>query len=241
MDKNTIFVEASGNKKLSGNHRVSATYLSLSSCPSTCELKKTGECYSMSGRVGMITRRLDRGISSKDYLRIAQEESRKIRCSFEGGPIPQDGARGGRDLRAHVSGDCRNNTVAKIFGNAAKNWVSRGGNMPWTYSHAWRSIKRSSWGKHVSVLASLDNPKDAKKALRNHYAPARYVPEFKDDRAWEEHGVRWIPCPAQTKETVCVECRLCMNDKKLKKMKAGIAFAAHGGREHKMRRRLLNG
>jgi hypothetical protein len=242
MEKHAIFVEKSENRKISGGFGMSTTYLSIkATCPNSCVLKQTQECYAMcGGHVGMIVRRLDKGVKSNDAIKVAREEAREIRCAFRGGPIPQDGIKGGRDLRGRTSGDSRTNTTAKIFAAAIKNWKNRGGGSAWSYTHAWKDIKRSSWGKHVSILASIDNVKDAKRALREYYAPARYVPEFKT-KAWVENGIRWIPCPAQIKEEVtCATCRLCMNDKKLKKMKAGIAFTAHGNRGLQMKKRLLN-
>jgi len=52
-------------------HKVSTTYESIEgSCPSTCKLKETRECYGMHGHVGLVTRRLD-----KDHGAILVEAS----------------------------------------------------------------------------------------------------------------------------------------------------------------------
>lgn len=51
--------------------KVSTTYASIEgSCPSSCKLKKTRECYGMHGHVGLVTRRLD-----KDHGAILVESS----------------------------------------------------------------------------------------------------------------------------------------------------------------------
>lgn len=53
-------------------------------------------------------------------------------------------------------------------------------------------------------------------------------PSSRDDKA----PIMWIPCPAQhpikEMKVGCVNCRLCMNDRKLWEMGMGIAFEAHG-------------
>jgi len=46
--------------------------------------------------------------------------------------------------------------------------------------------------------------------------------------------VKIIPCPSQTRGITCEACKLCMNDKILKKNNAAIAFAVHGNRKSKV-------
>jgi len=243
--KHAIFVEKTNNKKLSSYKdtiRVCTTYASIeATCPLDCELRETQECYGMHGHVGMINRRLGKGVTSKDAMKVAREEARMIKSAFDGGEIPQDGANGGRDLRLHTVGDCRTNGAAKILASAADDWVKRGGGKVWTYTHAWKKIKRSSWGRNISVLASLDNPDDAKKALRARYIPAKYVSEFRSRGLYNENGITWLPCRAQYHDDVgCADCRMCMKDR-LKKMKVGIVFEVHGVKINSMKERLSNG
>jgi len=226
-----IFATKSSNTKISGESAVSATYAATSvSCPSTCNLRGSG-CYAESGRVGVHVAALN--TSAPEGIRpeaIARKEAGFIRAAFGKRPIPQDGARGGRDLRLHVSGDCRTNKAAEILGKAALHWKSRGGGAVWTYTHAWATVRRKSWGKGVSVLASMEDPKLAAKARRQGYAPALVVQEHPSTKAFTLPGstVRWIPCVEQTHGIPCADCRLCMDADGLRQRNMGIAFAAHG-------------
>lgn len=240
MKTHAIFVEDSQNAKISqpGAGKVSATYASIrDSCPTGCALRKTRECYAMQGHVALQTRRLEYGRGTS-VLQVAREEARAIDRAFGSGPVPQDGAAGGRDLRLHVSGDCRTNQAARIVSAAAGRLQQRGGGRVWSYTHAFHKVRRASWAD-VSVLASVDDLSEVRLARRQGYAPARYVGDFPNGPlAWQEAGVRWIPCPAQTKDRSCVECRLCFDDRALYRRRAGIAFAAHGNKSVSMKRRL---
>ena len=80
------------------------------------------------------------------------------------------------------------------------------------------------------------------RALDTALAQVTHLPEFTkarydfpgtsdgiDAAASIEDGVRWIPCPAQTRDDVtCDSCRLCWDDAKLRAINAGVAFEAHG-------------
>ncbi len=238
-----IFVEKSNNYKIKGykGGRVSTTYASIKgSCPQSCELRQTEECYGMLGRVGFVNQRLDGDVSRSQPIKTAREEAAAIDASFRGGPVPQDGARGGRDVRLHTVGDAIKPKAARILADAIARLIERGANACWTYTHGWKEgVRRKDWGP-VSVLASLDFLHEAPKARKMGYALARYVPLFPNGkRAWLEGGTTWIPCPAQTRKDVgCADCRLCFDDKALRKRNMGIAFVAHGTREKAMKRRL---
>ncbi len=128
-------------------------------------------------------------------IKVARAESRAIDGAFRGGLID------GRPIRLHTVGDCRNRTSARIVGAAASRWVERGGGNAWTYTHAGEDVPRKAWGDSVSVLASIDTLDQVATVIANGYAPARYVADFPHGaRSWVESGVRWIPCPAQTRE-----------------------------------------
>ncbi|NIN64196.1 MAG: hypothetical protein GTO63_05755 [Anaerolineae bacterium] len=235
-----IFAPKSKNKKIVGRGNVAATYASIQgSCPSSCPLKDGG-CYAQMGRVAIHTGRLDKAfVRGMRPEAIARAERDAIRASFGGGSVPQDGARGGRDLRMHVSGDARTKRSAAILGQAADEWVSRGGGDVWTYTHAWRTVPRDAWGTSVSVLASTENPLDTEAIRAQGYVPAIVVAEHPSDRVFTLEGsdVGWIPCPQQTRGVPCSDCRLCFDDAKLRDMNKGIAFAAHGA-TRKIRKHL---
>lgn len=213
--KLAIVTQKSGNAKIG---RVSATYQPTTHCVD-CPLKNNG-CYAQNGIVALHTSKLDAAAraSHASPIRSARQEARGI-----------DALRArGQGLRIHTSGDCPTTEAAETVADAAERFMARGGGKAWSYTHAWRRVKRASWGK-VSVLASVENLRDALRAARKGWAVARVVPTFASDKAWNEGGIRWIPCPAQTRDDVtCESCRLCWDDDKLRRIGAGVAFEAHG-------------
>lgn len=202
-------------------------------------LLRNNGCYAQTGPVGFTTRRLDRGATKSAPTLTAKQEARAIDCAFSGRDVPQDGVRGGRDLRLHTAGDASTPAAASILGAAAKRWKARKGGDVWTYTHAGKAVPRSAWGAAVSVLASVDRIEDVPAVRAQGYAVARYVASFPSTRAWDESGMRWIPCPAQTRDNVgCADCRLCMDSEGLRARNTGIVFAAHGNQANKIKRRL---
>ena len=218
--KLSIVVQKSSNEKIGP---VSTTYAPTTHCVD-CPMKNAG-CYAQSGMVGMHVRKLDAAArdSHASPSRTARQEARGI-----------DALRArGQGLRIHTSGDCPTAEAARIVADAADRFMERGGGKAWTYTHAWRRMSRKAWGG-VSVLASVETLTDAARAMRKGWAVARVVPHFSGDKAWTEGGVRWIPCPAQTRDDVtCDSCRLCWNDDKLRSIGAGVAFEAHGSSKRK--------
>jgi hypothetical protein len=158
---------------------------------------------------------------------VAEHEAVLIDDAFPRG-VPQDGARGGRDLRLHVGGDCKDAEAARILAAAAVRWRTRGGGKVWTFTHSWRSVPAEAWGP-IASLASCENTSDVHKAMARGYAAALVVAEFPNgDRAFDVgDGVKAIPCPAETRGTTCVQCRLCL-DQPLRELKRAVAFKVHG-------------
>jgi len=236
----TKFVADSDNSKISPKeHKVSATYTSIkASCPTTCQLRNEGACYAMGGPIAIIMRNLDKESSQYSANEVADEEYKLIVNSFNGKEIPQDGAKGGRDLRLHVFGDSTTVYAAQKLSAAADHWKNRNGGTVWTYTHAWENVHRSNWGNNVSILASVDNSVDGIKAIKQGYAPARIVGTHQNHKMVVEHGIRWIPCPEQTNGINCTKCRLCLNADNLMQKGMGIQFAAHGIGTKKIKRRL---
>lgn len=215
-----------------------STYTAIqATCNDACAFK-AGGCYAAAGITGIVSARLDQesiGLSSENVI---AEEVRAIDESFGGGQVPQDGARGGRDLRLHVAGDAGNEQGAEMLAGAEKRWRARGGGDVWTYTHSWRSIKREAWGS-ISVLASVETPAHVEEARARNYVPALVVDRFpKKNRVFEVAGTRFIPCPAETAQMTCTECRLCFDDEKLFARGDGIAFQVHGRDGTKAKRKL---
>ena len=192
-----------------------ATYSSVAStCPVECALRDNG-CYAQSGNVGLHQAGLAATVGP---VTAARQEALQLRAMA---------VTPGRPLRLHVSGDARTPLAATILAKAAGDYQGRGGGLVWTYTHAWRAVRRAYWGI-VSVLASTDTLDDVRGAAKQGYAPARYVAGF-PGAGWVEGGIRWIACPSQSREGVtCHECRLCMDGGDLLHRGGGIAFAAHG-------------
>lgn len=230
---------------------VAATFVSIgATCPSSCPMKGAG-CYAQNGFTAQAMRLLDEEAAELRGLEVIEQEVRAIDAAFIGtsngrwnrdilGPVPQDGARGGRDLRLHVSGDVptRGATrAAKLLAGAARRWRARGGGAVFTYTHQWHLVERKDWGP-ISVLASCDHPEQVELARRCGYAAALVVGSFPSTRAFSIAGVpgKVVPCPAQTSDTTCAECRLCL-DRDLVKLGITIGFAAHGTQAGRIRAR----
>jgi hypothetical protein len=228
------YTRDSKNAKLSRWGRgVDATYTSIrATCPASCSLRDAG-CYAQGGNVALHVRRLDQAATGLTPIQAARYEAGAIDAAWGGGRVPE-----GQLLRLHVAGDARTTGAARVLGAAVARWLKRGGRAAWSYTHAWRAVPRSAWGP-VSVLASMESTKDAAAAMGRGYAPAVVVPAFPTGaRAWQQDGVRWIPCPAQAGDRTCDECRLCVHGDQLRARGAGIAFEAHGAQAAAVKRRL---
>lgn len=245
---------ASANRKMAPQRRVLArngrirnepagpfvvtTYVSIAAtCPDSCAFK-SGGCYAIAGATHLTLRGLDRAALDKVGLEVTQAEADALDGLWRSG-IPQDGARGGRDLRLHVAGEVSCRKGAERLGDTARRWKARRGGRIWTYTHRWREIPRKAWGP-ISVLASCETPADARAANAAGYAVAVVVPTFPDGaRSFSYAGRRAIPCPAEVAaferedseeplRITCSQCRLCMDDAKLRDRGLVIAFATHG-------------
>lgn len=210
-----------------------------STCSDICPLKGNG-CYVTSGRMAFGAQTLDRETMGLTASEVIAEEVRLIDGAFGGGPIPQDGAKGGRDMRCHVGGDTPSAEDAATLGGACQRWVERGGNPPFTYSHRWREIPKAAFGPWISVLASVELPEDIERAREAGYAAAILVERFPSERAFHLQGttMKIIPCPGQTRNIPCVECRLCI-DRDLLAMNVAIGFEARGAGARKVRETLV--
>lgn len=232
-----------GQKKLSpqaAGPYCSSTYVSIeATCPDHCVFK-AGACYVRGGFTGGRSANLDAAARDNGWLpdEVALLEAAEIKSAFRGGPIPQDGARGGRDLRLHTGGDVPSTKGARLLAAAARNWLRRGGGAVWTFTKRWREIPRKAFGV-ISALASVETLEDAKLALDRGYAPAIVLNEHLSHRAEVLNGIRVIPCPAETRGTTCIQCRLCLNAPALVARRAAIAFALHGGSRSKVQLPVL--
>jgi hypothetical protein len=206
---------------------VSSTYVSIAAtCPSSCRWKNNG-CYAQTGFTRFHMDKRSEASQQMAALEVTVAEAAAVDGLWPRG-VPQDGARGGRDLRLHVAGDVSCERGARALAAAAERWNLRGGGSVWTYTHRWQAIPRRAWGT-IRVFASVEDPAELWPALRRGYAPAFVVAEFPNGpRAFTFKGVRLVPCPAEAGVRTCAECRLCL-DRDLASRNTGIAFAFHGG------------
>lgn len=228
------YVSESGNAKIMGSKKVDATYASIkSSCPKTCPLMGEG-CYAELGHTGIHVKRLDEQAVGFSPLQVARAEANSIDESYKGGAVPS-----GRDLRIHVSGDCRTIAGARLVNKAVGRWKKRGGGNAWSYTHAWKNVPRDTWS-NVSMLASVSDIAEASEAQSLGYVPSIVVGEHQSERAYTLEGsdIKWIPCPNQTRGVGCSDCKLCFNDARLADGNFGIAFAAHGIKKNNIKRHL---
>ena len=227
------YVENSKNKKISGSLPIDSTYVSVKgSCPLTCQFRNGG-CYAQVGPLGIHVGRLDKEVDNLSALQIARSEAQAIDSSYDAGVVPN------RDMRLHVSGDCRTIAGAKLINNAVGRWKQRGGDACWSYTHCWDHVTRDVWS-NVSMLASVDSAEEVEYARQNGYAPALVVGEHTSDKVYTLPGsdTKWIPCPSQTRHVGCVDCRLCMNADRLFANNMGITFSAHGVYKNSIKKRL---
>lgn len=207
-------------------------------CSDACAFKRDG-CYVRSGGTKGRAAILDRAAQGRTADEVIAEEVGLIEAAFGGGAIPQDGKKGGRDLRLHVGGDVGTVAGARMLAVAADNWRARGGGTVWTFTHWWRDIPRDAFG-YISVLASIERPEDVAVANAAGYAAALVVDSFPSSKAFSLTGTeaRVVPCPAETRGATCVECRLCL-DVDLRRKNVAIAFEAHGPAARRAKQALV--
>lgn len=240
MNPGVKFVLNSRNSKLSNDGSVAATYVSQASCPKTCPFLDEG-CYAEIDNTGIHTKKLNKS-KVLDPLTLALNEAHAIaKGSFWHGMASRL-AGTNHALRLHVVGDSRTVGAVKILVQGLEHWLQFIGPV-WTYTHAWRKVKRSHWGR-VSVLASCESAYSAKLAMQRGYAAACIVPKHPEDgKAYtvptDLGDVKFIPCPNQTRGVTCKECKLCMNDQFLKLTRSVIAFEAHGSRKELIKSKLV--
>lgn len=216
-----IAVADSKNTKLG---KAATTYAAQASCPTSCVFFDGGGCYAEQGPTGMfITAPLNAAVKAST-VPVTPESI----AAFEAKKIDKLKITPGRPLRLHTLGDCKTNRAAALLAASAARYVARGGGPAWTYTHAWRIVRRESWGD-IHVFASCETPADVAAAHARGYATAMVVDEFKSRRLYEDKGVSVLPCPAQTTpKRNCANCGLCMNSELRRAKGQTIGFAIHG-------------
>lgn len=207
-----------------------AVYVTTNSCSKSCPLKNKG-CYAENSYVGIIVNRLNKSSKNLTATQIARLESKAIVSAYTDQPK--------RNLRLHVSGDCKTIEGVKLINNAVKKWKNNSDKIAFSYTHSWDKIFRDQWS-NVSMLASIDNVEQATAARENGYACALIVDKHSSNKAYKIEGsdITWLPCPAQTKDKNCMECKICLDADKLFKNNMGVTFESHGSRKNTINKRL---
>lgn len=228
---------------------IAATYVSQTSCPRTCPFLENS-CYAELGLVGIYTRRLNR--SPWSQLELAQNEAayiyRTVEHFYGDGQYRRLNLKPKwhwyHPLRGHVVGDSRTVAAVKLVAKAYELWQRWFGPV-WTYTHAWKRIARKHW-RGVSILASCESMRDVGKALDRGYAAALVVDSHSSPKAWthrlpcpDAREITIVPCPNQTKQVTCSQCKLCWKDQWLLESRTVIAFAAHGSKKETIKSKLI--
>lgn len=207
MTKPIVAFHANNSKLGKG---VSTTYLPVGTvenggtCPATCPFLGNG-CYAQKGNVNM-HQRSTAGCNPVDEAdAIAKME-----------PKPGD------MLRLHVSGDFVSNAHLKAVDKACGEWIAKGGDKPWAYTHNWRHLNPEN-AKHFSLMASVHSLEEADQAKAKGWKCfALAVPNFDGPKAFSVGEHKVVPCPNQTQEAkTCKDCKLCTTGK------VNVAFAKH--------------
>lgn len=227
-----IAIAVSQNSKLG---ECATTTVSAVTCPASCPFLNGG-CYAEYDQTSIQWKRATAGTGGMSALEVAKSEAAAINA------LPAT-----RDLRLHVAGDSPTRDGTRAVAEACFNYVARGLVLgkrlaAFGYTHAFRTVLRSDWWA-VSVLASCETVADVRSAWRRGYAAALTVPQFPNGaKAFEvkdgDEAVKCIPCPAQSAEKTCSECRLCMDDRRLLAERTVIAFAVHGSGSKRAKERL---
>lgn len=220
------------NRKLLG---CAVTYVAQQSCPQECLFLNQG-CYAEYGpMLWSVTSKLNLEVKGLRPAELAR---------MEGGMIwgmRYDPRARNRPLRLHGVGDCASDYAAQEVSSAADHWILTNEAPVWSYTHAWRNVKRESWG-NVSILASVENPRDLALATKRGYAAAMIVPEFpngpKAFKGFQDFKI--VPCPEQTLGIGCRDCKLCFKDKWLHENRIVIGFTPHGVGQKKVRQTLVS-
>lgn len=212
----------SGNSKLGD---CAATYAAATTCPDSCPFLNGG-CYAEYDQTALHWKPITEQADGLTPEQVATAEAMAIRQT----PAV-------RDLRLHVAGDSPTRAGTRAIADACEEYVARGLAVGrrlsvWGYTRAWKTVLRSDWWR-VSILASVTTVDEIKAAWRRGYAPALTVAEFPSKAAFElkdgaGEGIKCIPCPAQTSEKTCSDCRLCLDSSTLLARRTVIAFEVHG-------------
>lgn len=224
-------ISLKGNSKL-GTSVVTTTLPIKATCATDClhHPDREGTCYAYNGPMLWHQRRMESAIDPS--WDIGGMEANQLASNAPAGAL----------TRLHVAGEWLDAAHVKRVLKVVKAKSLKA----WSYTHKWRKFKATSF-RGLSILASCDSLPDAVQAWIKGYAPALVVPKFESVQAYDlkyangsDSGMRGIPCPAQTKQRTCEECKLCLKTEWLHATQQVILFEAHGSRANKLASKLIS-
>jgi hypothetical protein len=225
-------VERSGDRKLTRDKNVSATWVPQQSCHEDCPLKRNG-CYAEVNKSGLHTHRMN-GKARRHKRSLADLRVMLARQEADG---IINKLTGKRQLRVHVVGDCATPEAAKLVGAAMVAHEAKHGKAAWTYTHSWRRILPKHW-QGARVLASCETPDQVRQALARGYAAALITPQHPSNKVYQFGGLNIVPCPAQFKggrtQVTCEDCTLCKSPAMLRERNLVVGFQPDGGTKNKV-------
>lgn len=215
-------VEVSGNAKIGF---MGATYRKVGeTCPSTCSHLLSKSCYALSSFTGMHQRNAVRdafdGMTYYDFIKTLSESPKKL-------------AKIRNTVRLHVSGDFFfGDEIDTAYVNGVKLAHETFKNiLGYTYTHRYSDFGAYNWPENLVVNASCDTVQDIKTAQALGWPTVTTTNANDTRKRWEQDGVTFVTCPAQTANLTCDQCRLCMK----KDRKFTVAFRAHGASKKKVK------
>jgi len=208
-------VEKSGNTKTGF---VGATYRKVGeTCPSTCSHLLNRACYALSSFTGIHQNASPRdpfdGMRYFEFIEGLSKSPKKL-------------AKIGGTVRLHVSGDFFfNDEIDTPYVTGVKLAHATFPNvLGYTYTHRFSDFGEYDFPENLVVNASCDTMSDIHAAQAQGWPTVTTTGADDTRKRWEQEGVTFLTCPAQTAGLTCAQCRLCMK----KDRKFTIAFRAHG-------------
>lgn len=215
-------VEKSGNSKTGF---VGATYRKVGeTCPSTCSHLVSKGCYALTSFTGLHQREATRdpfdGMTYFNFIQTLAVSPKKL-------------AKIGSTVRLHVSGDFfYNDEIDTQYVNGVKlAHETFPGVLGYTYTHRFTDFGTYEFPDNLVVNASCDTVEDIHAAQAAGWPTVTTTNATDTRKRWEQDGITFLACPAQTAGLTCAQCRLCMK----KDRKFTIAFRAHGATKNKVK------
>ena len=205
----------SGNAKTGP---IPVTTTERASCPTTCPFYDKG-CYAKSGPLALHWRKVSDGERGTDWQGLTKFvrslPERQLWRHNQAGDLP------------HINGQINGSLLGELV---RANKGKRG----FTYTHhkldaglnTWYIATANQLGFTVNV--STESKDDAVTAFNKGLPAVVVVPSDHADSA-EHDGVKFVTCPAQTRDVTCAECGLCSQAHR----QCVVMFKAHGNaRKH---------